>query len=301
MPKREKIRAAAAPALSKIGANVLDVRLDVPVSGWQQYFLLSSDRHHDSIDCDRELEIEQLELARERKAIVLDFGDLFDAMQGKYDPRRSYPSMRSEYVKRMQDEQLGYLDVIVKDAVEFYRPYADLFGLVAVGNHETSILSHNDVSLIDKFVYGLNTAAGANVHKGAYGGWVVFHFSAQGKAHTRRLKYFHGSGGGGIVTKGVIQSNRQAVFLPDADIVVNGHIHESWLLTLARERISDRGVVYNDLQQHVRTATYKDDYRDGSGGWHVERGMPPKPRGSTWLRFWYENSEIRLSLTQDVR
>ncbi len=33
----------------------------------------------------------------------------------------------------------------------------------------------------------------------------------------------------------------------------------------------------------VRTPAYKEEYNDGKGGWHVERGAPPKPLGGRWL------------------
>ena len=33
----------------------------------------------------------------------------------------------------------------------------------------------------------------------------------------------------------------------------------------------------------VRTATYKEEYNNGLGGWHVERGATPKPLGGRWL------------------
>jgi len=281
--------------------NVLDVRLEVRGEKWEQWFMLSSDRHHDSHSCNRELEIEHLEEARRKNAKVLDFGDLFDCMQGRYDPRRSYKEMRPEYLQMMIDEKKDYLDVIVKDAVKFYKPYADLFALVTRGNHETAIQKNNDTDLIERFVYQTNMESMVNICKGAYGGWVVFHFSRGNVRSSIRLKYFHGSGGGGPVTKGTIQSNRQAVFLPDAQIVVNGHIHESWLLAMPRERISDSGEIFQDMQHHVRTPTYKNDYGDGSGNWHVERGAPPKPMGCVWLRFYVEKKHIRLQLVQDVR
>lgn len=288
--------------IEKNSVNVLTVKFDNVREGWEKWFLLSSDRHHDSGDCNRELEVEHLELAEKRNAHVLDFGDLFDAMQGKYDPRRSYPEMRDEYVKRMKNEQLGYLDVISKDAVDFYTPYAKLFIMIAKGNHETAIDSHNDTDLIDRLVSNLNITAKTQIYKGCYGGWVRFNFViGKTQCESVNLKYFHGSGGGGPVTKGTIQSNRQAVFLPDAQIIVNGHIHESWLLALKRERLSDRGVVSQDLQYHVRTGTYKDDYKDGSGGWHVERGAPPKPMGAVWLRFYYDRRHVRTELIQDIR
>jgi len=296
MPKQTKLH------VEKNSPNVVTIRFDNVRQGWEKWFLLSSDRHHDSISCNRELELEHLEQVRERDAHVLDFGDIFDAMQGKYDPRRSYAEMRKEYLEEMQKDKTGYLDVIVKDAVKFYKRHADRFALITQGNHETAIHSHNDKDLIGSLIYDLNTSAKTQIVKGAYGGWVRFMFHLQGtQRESMRLKYFHGSGGGGPVTKGVIGSNRQAVFLPDANIVVNGHIHESWILALKRERISDAAVVYQDLQYHIRTGTYKDDYGDGSGGWHVERGAPPKPMGGVWMRFFYDRKHIRVAFTQDLR
>lgn len=288
--------------VQKLATNVLNIHLEVHGERWEKWFLLSSDRHHDSISCNRDLELEHLQACRERNAHVLDFGDIFDAMQGKYDPRRSYPEMRKEYVEAMQKQNAGYLDVIVKDATEFYKPYADRFVMISQGNHETAIQSHNDTDLIDRLVYHLNINNQTQICKGAYGGWVRFNFVMYGtQRESVNLKYFHGSGGGGPVTKGTIQSNRQAVYLPDAQIVVNGHIHESWILALKRERISAAGLVHQDLQTHIRTGTYKDDYGDGSGGWHVERGAPPKPMGAVWMRFYVDRKHIRVSFTQDIR
>jgi hypothetical protein len=33
------------------------------------------------------------------------------------------------------------------------------------------------------------------------------------------------------------------------------------------------------------TGTYKEEYGVGAGGWHVERGAPPKPLGGRILTF----------------
>ncbi len=284
--------------IEKKSSNVLDIHANVS-AGYEKWYLLRSDAHHDSADCNRELEKRHLDMARERNAHILDFGDLFDCMQGRYDPRKSYKDMRPEYLKALSKSE-SYFNVITEDAINFYKPYRDLWALQAVGNHETSVAKNSDINLLDLFVAGMQKDGGI-VSKGAYGGWVQFLFTISGTQRERiRLKYFHGSGGGGPVTKGVIQSNRQAVFLPDAQIVVNGHIHESWVLSMPRERISEAGVIYQDMQYHVRTATYKDDYRDGAGGWHIERGAPPKPMGCVWLRFYYERKHIQMQFIQDV-
>jgi len=285
----------------KISRNVVNIRMNVKGEDWEQWFMLSSDRHFDGVKNNRELQIEHLELARKRHAKILDFGDIFDLMQGKYDPRRSYTDMRPEYLAAMIDKT-PYFDVIVKDAAKFYKKYADMFILIARGNHESAAQTHNGTDMIERLVSKMNIDSGVNIFSGAYGGWVRFKCTIGGtQGETINLKYFHGSGGGGPVTKGTIQSNRQAVYLPDAQIVVNGHIHESWILSIPRERISDHGVVSQDMQHHVRTPTYQNDYGDGADGYHVESGRPPKPMGCVWLRLYRERKHMRIELIQDIR
>jgi hypothetical protein len=116
------------------------------------------------------------------------------------------------------------------------------------------------------------------------------------------LKYQHGAGGGGPVTRGTIQTNRQAVYLPDADIVVNGHTHDSWVVPIARERLSDQGHVRRDLVWFVRTPGYKDDYGSGADGWHNVRWGAPKPLGCVWARIYFKShpTQVMVEAIQDV-
>lgn len=280
--------------VEQIARNVIKIDFPYVHAGWEQWILLSSDRHFDSIHSDRDLQEEHLKKVKERNAYVADFGDIFDAMQGKYDPRRSYSDLRPEYKVE------NYLDEIVKDAGKFYRPYADRILVLGRGNHESSILKNNGVDLVSNLAYELNRD-GAHVYTGEYGGWIIFEFGIGGTQKVaKRLKYFHGAGGGGPVTRGVIQTNRQAVYLPDADIVVNGHTHDAWHVPIQRERISPGGNVYQDTQHHIRTASYKDEYRDGAGGWHVETWKPPKPVGAAWLKFSYASEKRRSYIRVDV-
>lgn len=298
-PKTARSKTKDQMVVQHTSANVLTVYYPYVHSGWEQWVLLSSDRHHDSKSADRDLEIEHLEKAKERNAYVIDVGDIFDAMQGKFDPRRSYSDLRPEY------KLDNYLDEIVADAAKFYGPYADRFLVMGRGNHESAILKNNSVDLISNLVHRLNADHGGRVQAGGYGGWVKFNFAIGGTQRlSKNLKYFHGAGGGGPVTRGVIQTNRQAVYLPDADIVVNGHTHDAWYVPIQRERISEQGVVYQDIQHHVRTTSYKDEYKQGAGGWHVETWKPPKPIGAAWLHFVHEpgrHGSIRIEVHQDLR
>jgi hypothetical protein len=273
------------------------VRFSDCASGWEQWIMLGSDRHHDNPRCDRELEMAQLRKASERDALILDAGDLLDAMQGRFDPRRNYEDVRPE------DAGIDYYDRIVTHAAEDYSPYLTRWVLLAKGNHELAALNNTNHDLTTALAHEMNRRGG-NVQVGGIGGWVKFQFAING---TRRcslnLKYHHGAGGGGPVTRGVIQTNRQAVYLPDADIVWNGHTHDAWVMPIARERLLDSGRVARDLVWYVRTPGYKNDYSDGASGWHNERWGPPKPLGCCWLRLYVENSKraaVSVEAVQDV-
>lgn len=277
---------------------VLAVRFKGIKAGWEQWILLSADRHHDSIHCDRRLEREHLELAKERGALICDFGDLFCAMQGKYDKRSKMDDIRPE------DVRTNYLDSIVNHAAEDYGPYARYFLLIGKGNHEDSVRTKHGKDLIDNLVHRLNSKPHhGNVAIGGYGGWISFRFTHHKTSRTScNLKYFHGSGGGGPVTRGVIQTNRQAVIWPDADIAVGGHTHDAWIMPISRERLSQSGKQGRDLIHFVRTPGYKDEYADGSGGWHVTTGKPPKPIGAAWLRFYVNNlGRIDFEITMTLK
>lgn len=271
--------------------NVLTVRFDDIAAGWEHWVLLTSDRHHDNIYCDRALERKHLEQAKERNAGILDFGDLFCAMQGKYDSRSNMDDIRPEDVGQ------DYLDRIVTHAAGDYGPYAAHWWLLGKGNHETSIRRHHGVDLTSTLAYVLNAEHGGAVALGGYGGWVRFLFTMnKTKRQQIRLKYHHGAGGGGPVTRGVIQTNRQAVYLPDADIVVNGHTHDGWYVPIARERLTNMGRITRDIVHFVRTPGYKDEYNDGSSGYHIEKWGPPKPLGAAWLRFWFDAATSRIEI-----
>lgn len=247
----------------------------------ENWFLLSSDQHWDNPDSNREMFERHLREAQERDARVFIFGDFFCAMQGKYDKRSDKGKVRPEHQTSV------YLDSLVDTAAKWLMPYRDVIAVIGLGNHETAILKRHETNLIERLVERLNIDNPNEIYVGGYGGWIKFVFRRNVTSLELNVKYFHGSGGGGPVTKGVIQSQRQAAFLPDADIVVSGHVHEQYLIAYPQERVDKNGKVYLTEQWHVRTPTYKDEYKDGSIGWHIETGKPPKPLGAWWLKVEY--------------
>lgn len=232
-------------------------------------FLVMSDIHFDSAHCDRSQFFRDLDFGVEYGAQILIVGDFFDAMNGRFDPRRDMSELRPEY--RRPD----YYDYIVKDATTQLKRYADHILMVTNGNHELSVLKNANTALIARFTEGLSSES-HKVYSGGYGGIILL----KQKDIITKVKYFHGSGGEAPVTRGAIQTNRQAVFLPDFQIVLNGHSHHMYWMPIVRERVLDDGTHYFDVQHHVRTPGYQMSYGDGSGGWEVTRGGVPKPTGS---------------------
>jgi len=232
-------------------------------------FFVTSDVHFDSAFCNRKQFFEDMDTAIERNAKVLIIGDFFDAMQGRFDPRRDMSMLRPEY--RRSD----YYDYIVKDAASKLKKYASHILLITDGNHELSVLKNANTDLTGRLTELLSSEK-HKIHRGGYGGII----SLTEKGVNTKIKFFHGSGGEAPVTRGAIQTNRQAVFLPDYQIILNGHSHHMYWIPVVRERIDENSKHYFDIQHHVRTPGYSMMYGDGSGGWEVTRGGVPKPLGS---------------------
>ena len=272
--------------IKRLSDAAIEVRISYKLR--EKYlFLLTSDHHFDSTKCDREKLKKHHDLAKEKEAGIFCFGDLFDVMQGRSDRRGSKGDLRKEYSGG------NYYDLVVDDAVDWYSNYADNYILISPGNHETSILKYQETDVIKRLVNGINLT-GSGVEIGTYSGWIRFILEQEndnGAVSSFWLFYHHGYGGGGAVTKGVIQTNRKATYLPDATVIVSGHIHESWHVPVVQERIKNNGVPFITKQHHLSTPGYKEEYL-AHKGWHIERGAPPKPTGGFWMELsvFYKNN-----------
>lgn len=284
----------------QLAPNVHVIRFEGITAGWSQDILLTADRHWDNPHSDQKLQLAHLKKAKQTNAPIIDIGDFFCLMQGKYDPRKNMDELREEH--RRED----YFDAILETAENFFAPYAEQFAVIGMGNHETSVLKRNQINMTNNFTRRLRDHSHTHApHNGQYGGWVFIrcHINKT-RQQTIRIKYHHGYGGGGPVTKGIIQTNRRAVYQPDADIIVTGHIHEAWPIPIMRERVTNGGRVFIEPQWHISLPTYKDEYAQGQGGYHIENGRPPKPIGCAWLELSLpENSNekrIATKITLDI-
>lgn len=244
---------------------------------------LLSDIHWDNPKCDRKMLKSHLEYCKENDIPIFINGDFFCLMQGKYDPRRNKKDILPEHNKA------NYIDAVIEDAVEYWSPYAHLLTVIGYGNHETAIIKNLETDPLQRFVDLLNYTNKTNVQTGGYGGWLVLRYHYyESTILSKNLKYFHGSSGGGIVTRGAINLTRALEIYENMDIFVMGHIHENSCRNDVRDSIhyNTGKRIYEIEQKQIHLAiigTYKEEYQDGAFGWHVERGAPVKPVGGRIL------------------
>jgi len=274
----------------EINSDVITVTENIP-EDWEKKIYLFSDVHFDSMYCQRDIYTKHLESAKKEDAWILDAGDLFDAMQGRFDPRRNMDDLRPEY------RRADYYDYVVGDVASFLTPYADNFVMLGMGNHELGVLKNVNSNLTDRLASKLREQK-SQVVCGGFKGWVRILVRRDNIPSGSVVIRFSHSGGGGNapVTRGVIDTNRQAVYLPDANIVWNGHNHHGWIVPIARERISNKGVIYSDLAWYVRTPGYKAEYLNSSNGFEAQRAGGPRPLGCVVVSLTHFHRRLKIKV-----
>ena len=237
----------------------------------RQDILLMSDVHFDSPECDRKLFKRLLNEALERNAKIMFFGDFFDMMGGKYDPRTNKGHIRIEY------QVADYFDEVIRDAAKFLEPYKNNIVFFGMGNHEYSVVKRHEFNPLRQLVRELNIDADL----GNYTGYMKLFYSGSTKGNGKGydLYWTHGSGGNAPVTKGMIGVNRKASAI-DADIFVSGHIHQGWVAPHTRMKLNSMGNIEYYDQTHIQLGTFKDQ-----GEWESSKGFNPPTKGGCWLKF----------------
>ena len=254
--------------------------LQTAAGGADCRYLYISDLHLDNPKCDRNLLRRHLDEAVTEGALIFVFGDLFCAMQGKGDPRGTKADV-------MEPHKRTYWNALLNDAFTFLLPYAENLAVISDGNHETSVIKHREIDLLEILAERLR-AEGSPVQHMPYQGWIKHRYmktkKENGSCGSSVLTHFdHGNGGGGPVTRNMIETNRRLARIENADVYVYAHVHEIWQLRSQRERITAQGKMEFADQLHVQLATYKQEYGPNSG-FHMQRGAPPKPLGGWWIR-----------------
>lgn len=256
--------------------NVHELNIEFKSRKGVESLLLISDIHFDGMKCDRARLFKHLKEAQRLNAGVFIFGDLFDLMQGRFDPRGNYSELRPEY------KSCVYVDEVIQDVAEKLKPYADVIKFLGRGNHETNIEKRMMVSPLDRVAAILNQAGG-NVEVGGYAGWIAIRTRRNKCVQTTNLHYHHGYGGGAKRSKGVLSADIDQKDFPDADFIVRGHDHQKWHLPVMTDRLLPNVLrVEQRPVHHLRLGSYK-MLGDRFAGWATEKGFSTPRLGGWWI------------------
>lgn len=265
-------------------------------------FMLASDIHLDSVASDYNLFESHLKQAEELQAPVLINGDLFDAMQGRYDPRRSPEKLKKEF------RVSSYFDALVLWHAHQLKKFKNIpLLIIGKGNHETSVTKNVGTDLVERLVHDLRLN-GVNAIAAGYWGYIRIKFAYKKgtQSASTRIYFHHGKSSNAQVTRGVIQTNRQGVYVKDAELVHNGHLHDAYAMPIKVERLNQKTLATRtEVQWYVRTPGYvysKADMMEMTG-YVPERHPAPKPRGCAFVRYNYQNGDptIDIEVTQKIK
>jgi len=253
--------------------NVMTVRMQTTGPGWRQRFLKLSDVHFDSPHCDRRLLKALLDDALETGSPISIYGDWFDAMQSRNDPRRSLSELRKEYAGAV-----AYADALIDDSIEFLRPYASNIMHISTGNHDQKMVKFLETDILARVCRELSVP-----HLG-YAGFERYMFERDTGGHrASRLLFFHHGKEGGQVSKGTQRSAHWQEWAI-ADIYIGGHIHSEWRMNRPRVTLSSSGKEIVEETLHISLPTLKQEWAM-QGGYAIEKAMAPAPIGGAWLVF----------------
>ena len=260
-----------------------------------------SDVHYDSRKCDRELLTKHLKQAESRGALVFINGDLFDLMQGKYDPRHGKYDIRPEY------KSATYLDDVINDCAEYLAKFRVTY-IIGQGNHETNIVKRLETNPIERVVERLKFM-GQQAHMGWYSGLLCIRQGYESTepnkgdlqtVRTTKIYYHHGSGGGSARSKGILSADIQQLSCPDADVITSGHDHNKWYLPVNVDRYRKNLEPYQTTVHHIRSGSYK--LKDRNLGWEVEKGFRTPRLGGWWIDVAYVKSHggsrVEITVTE---
>lgn len=291
MPVKER-KGSAKVAVSKVSPICCDIKIELPQSGyktWEQWVLLTSCRHFDHPDSDRTAQRDHLDEASARSAGVIDVGDFLCLMQTPGDKRAGVGGSGVRRAHNPGETGQPFINSVLDEAESELKDYKDLFWMVGSGNHETAFYRKCGLDVTPLLASRLGA-----VPMG-YRGYARFKFQ-RGSWQTSRTMYFHhGSGGGAEMTFGTGKMRKRMAVIPDADIIVTGHLHQAATVPVTRCRLLRDGREIPETVRHVQLGTYKDDAVGHPHGWAIEKEMPPPSKEMAWLRFSLDRNEaIRL-------
>jgi len=249
--------------------------------------LYLSDLHLDSKLSARPRVKALLDEALELNAPVHIFGDIFDAMGGKFDKRTSKKDIKEEY-----NGEVPYFNAIVEDVAAFLAPYGKIIATLSEGNHESKIREIHEFNLLTMLASKIEEISGHRPVVMGWDGFVKTQYEMAGGQGKRRsfVTYFtHGSGGSAPMTFGTLNVKRRgSVYL--ADVYVSGHVHQAYAVPLAVTQVTDKGRIFTRETLHLQLAGHKEH----GGTWEKSKGMHAVPVSGYWVQTTLSNDGLDL-------
>lgn len=278
----------------KQSKGVIRINMEGAQAGWEQNFLLMSDGHLDHPNCDTAKFKRDMEMAKDLNAMVIMAGDMCDATGGKHDPRRNINSIKKPL------HVPNYYDGVEDDVVNLLSPYKDNIAIMSMGNHEDSVERYCDTNLVDRITRDLRRE-GSKVVMGGYGGFIRFSAYMESKdapTDTKWMYFHHGKGGTSApVTRGMIDTNRQAVWLRDVDYVLNGHNHQGYITVIPTLGPTSADNLTRGKMIFLRTPGYLSSWSENvnwDNDWNVQNGTGPSAVGCILMRLSWDATNKRI-------
>jgi hypothetical protein len=183
----------------------------------------------------------------------------------------------------------NYVNDILKMFVDFFEPYAKRILCINFGNHEGSFLKRYGTDIGAIAAAMLNDRTGSSIVCGDYAGYINLSFYYKGKKNDARSKviyYTHSSGSVGKRSKGTLAIDILKGQHPDADVVIFGHDHDTFLKPETVERLKRNKNGLEDKQMwFVSAPTTKDEFSGPKRGFHHEKNMGKRTIGVVVLKF----------------
>lgn len=226
---------------------------------------LLSDLHFGASATDFGVLHDELERARRFDCRVAINGDIFDGIFAK-DPRFQ-PDVLDKELRGRND----IVNAATAVAFNYLAPYADLIDMIGDGNHERTVLRHNNIHLNNLLIEQLNRIGG-KIHYGGYCGFLQYRLDA---GHDLTLYYHHGAGGNSPQTRGIMEHQRLSAGLESVDGIWLGHNHWNYCIPHVKQAAGG----FSE-QRWIRTGAYRfhSEY-----DYATEKGYPAQPHGGVLL------------------
>jgi hypothetical protein len=244
----------------QVHVDRIDYELDQPYRRF-----LTSDWHLGHVNANKGLIQQELGLARAMDARIFLNGDVFDAIN-PHDKRHK-PSQEDAAIRGRDDKLTAMVDM----AFSMCAPYADLFDVIGIGNHEEKWVRDGFSDPVGELIKRLNEelktqGSEHRIKHGGICGYVrtVFVLGKNNKSSVSHdMLYHHGAGGDARVTKGAIDFNRAETQFA-YDCLTFGHKHNSTSIDTVTLYLSKSGRIRQRRKYHVQTASYLWNYKRSS-------------------------------------